>query len=266
MKHGSAAATSGKRWGGAGLLRLLFVGQCALGVLVVTADLPANFLQQLITSEPRAPDLEVPVAPGNQTRRFEPSRVPMDLPSGPGFPVDEAVPSRLEFTTTGSLGQVDTVLITGAIMDGDAARFAAWLEAAPNPPSAIALHSPGGDVVEALQIGRVIRENDLPVRVESGAFCFSACPYILAAGSARVVSKQAYVGVHQHYFGENTYLPAFLLVSDIQAGQGEVMNYLEEMGVDPMIMAKALVTPPEDIYILLPDEMEAFNLATTLID
>ena len=121
-------------------------------------------------------------------------------------------------------------------------------------------------MTDALQIGQTVRTSGLPVIVAAGASCFSACPYILAGGTQRDVSRQAFVGVHQHYFGENTYLPAFLLVSDIQAGQGKVMAYLDAMGVDPMIMSKAMMTPPDDIYILIPEELESFKLATRLLD
>ncbi len=74
-----------------------------------------------------------------------------------------------------------------------------------------------------------------------------------------MVSNEARVGLHQHYFGENTLLPAFLAVSDVQAGQGEVMDYLDEMGIDPMIMVKVLTTRPDDIFILLPEELQGFG-------
>lgn len=163
-------------------------------------------------------------------------------------------------------GYEDAVLITGAIADGDAERLDEWLKAQETPPKAFALHSPGGAVDEALRIGRIIRTTGLPVMVTIGASCFSACPYILAGGLTREVSLQALVGVHQHYFGTNTYLPAFLLVSDIQVGQGEVMAYLAEMGIDPLIMVKALITPPDDIYILLPEELKGFRLSTSLTE
>jgi hypothetical protein len=102
--------------------------------------------------------------------------------------------------------------------------------------------------------------------VFAGASCFSACPYILAGGTEREVSVNASVGVHQHYYGKNAYLPAFLAVSDVQAGQAEVMAHLNDMGIDPMLMAKALMTPPDDIYILMPQELTDFRLATTLMD
>jgi hypothetical protein len=245
------------------MLKLLLVAQCALGVLVVIADLPMDLLSG---AEPRSPELSVPVAPGNQTRRFEPDRIPANLPAAPGFLTDAAAPSRLEFTTTAEGLPDGAVLLNGSIADGDAVRFADWLEERPNLPSSIALNSPGGDVDDALEIGRLIRARNLPVVIASGAVCFSACPYILAGGTERQVSREGFVGVHQHYFGENTYLPAFLLVSDIQAGQGQVMTYLGEMGIDPLVMSKALITPPDDIYILLPDELESFRLATELTD
>ena len=253
-------------WNAARILKVMFAAQCIVALLVVMGDLPQDIVSGLLRSEPRSPTTEVTVTPGNQTRRFEPDRLPMEQPPGPGFLSDEFVPPRLEFSKIKIGGYEDAILLTGEIADGDALRFNNWLKALSAPPSAFALHSPGGSVDDALKIGRTIRTTGVPVIVGTGASCFSACPYILAGGLEREVSRAALVGVHQHYFGENTYLPAFLLVSDIQIGQGEVMSYLAEMGIDPMIMAKALMTPPDDIYILVPKELENFKLATSLME
>lgn len=255
-----------RHWNAASVLKMMLAAQCGLALLVVVGDLPTDFLKGLVSAQPRSPTTEVPVTPGNQTRRFEPERLETKQPEGPGFPVDDFVPPRLEFSEADIDGRKGTVRLTGAIKEGDSLRFKEWLEALPKLPTAFALHSPGGVVDEALKIGRMIRATGLPVVVASGASCFSACPYILAGGVEREVSRGALVGVHQHYFGENTYLPAFLLVSDIQVGQGEVMTYLGEMGIDPMVMTKALATPPNDIYILLPEELEAFKLSTILTE
>lgn len=254
-----------RRNGAARMLRAMLAAQCALALVVVATDLPADIFGGFAGSGPRAPAPDVPVSPGNQTRQFDPARLYTDkLP--PGAPAGENMPSRLLFTTATVGGRADGVALTGQIAEGDARRLGDWLRALPRPPSVIALHSPGGVVDEALQIGRMAREMEVAVVVEAGAICFSACPYILAGGAVREVSRAAHVGVHQHYFGENTYLPAFLMVSDIQAGQGAVMDYLGEMGIDPMLMAKALVTPPDDIYILLPEELERFGLATAITE
>lgn len=253
-------------WTAARLLKWMLAAQCLIALFVVVGDLPKDILDDLQWSQPRSPTTQLPVTPGNQTRQFEPKRLPIEHPTSPDFPLDEYVPSRLEFNFANIGGYDDAVLITGAIAEGDAERFGDWLKEQATPPNAFALHSPGGVVDEALRIGRIIRDTGLPVMVTGGASCFSACPYVLAGGLKREVSQQALVGVHQHYFGTNTYLPAFLLVSDIQVGQGEVMAYLAEMGIDPMIMVKALITPPDDIYILLPQELEGFRLSTSLTE
>jgi hypothetical protein len=230
------------------------------------ADLPSDVWQNLPGTAPRPPDTEVRVTPGDQTRRFEPRKLPWNLPAGPGFPQDATVPTSLTFTPVDLIGHEGALLLTGSISEGDARRFEEHIAGLAQPPSAIALHSPGGVVDEALDIGRTIRNEGLPVVVAAGAACFSACPYILAGGETREVSREALVGVHQHYFGENTYLPAFLAVSDVQAGQGEVMAFLDDMGIDPMIMVKALLTRPDDIYILLPEELVDYGLATGLLE
>jgi len=111
-------------------------------------------------------------------------------------------------------------------------------------------------------MGRMLRDGGLDTGVAAAHVCLSACPYILAGGVRRMVSDQAQVGVHQHYHGERTFLPAFLAVEDIQRGQAEVVVHLDEMGVDLRLMALAMATPPHDIYVLLPEESRDLGLAT----
>ena len=108
---------------------------------------------------------------------------------------------------------------------------------------------------DALELGRALRLAGLETAMRAGDICYSACPYLLAAGVERDIPETAPVGVHQHYFGESTLLPAFVAVEDIQRGQGEVMGYLDEMGIDPLVMTHALSTPPDQIYVLLPEEL-----------
>lgn len=241
------------------VLQAMLGVQIALAGLILLADFPE--LSPGLWGAPAAPPAAVPVRPGDQTRRYAPSDLPR---TGPDFPGDGAVPERLQFTQT-TLDGTPTLMLTGAIAPGDGARFADHL-AETAPPEQIALHSPGGSVSDALEIGRAIRAAGWPVVMQAGDACFSACPYILAAGTERSVSRRALVGVHQHYFGENTLLPAFIAVQSIQAGQGEVLDYLSEMGIDLAVMARAMQTPPDSIYILVEDELTGFRIATTLTD
>lgn len=217
-------------------------------------------------SGPDAPPAGVPVRPGDQTRQFRPRDLPLEQPAGPEFPRSDQVPARLAFTSL-RIGEVENaLLVEGSIAPGDGERFADYLATLDEAPELVALHSPGGSVGDALAIGRTIREGGWNTVMQPGAACFSACPYILAAGVEREVSRRAMVGVHQHYFGENTLLPAFVAVESIQRGQGEVMDYLSEMGVDLRIMSKALATPPNSIYILVEDELTDFAMATEVVD
>lgn len=206
-----------------------------------------------------APPASEPVAPGDQTRRYAPRELPERRPGLP-FTMPDSMPSRLSFEADGT-----TLRLVGQIAEGDGARFADHLAGLARTPERVALLSPGGSVADALAIGRAIRAAAIPTEMERGAVCFSACPYILAGGAERRVHRSARVGIHQHYFGENVMLPAFVAVSDIQRGLSEVVGYLDEMGVDPLMLRHGLETPPDEIYILLPDELEDYGLATSLV-
>ncbi len=197
---------------------------------------------------PKAPSLTEPVRPGDQTRRFSPSR------AVPGN--REPLPKRLTLTVVSGGA---AVLIEGAIADGDAPRIIKQLEELREAPTRMFLNSPGGSVHDALELGRAVRLAGLETEMREGDICYSACPYLLAAGVKRTIPEEAFVGVHQHYFGESTILPAFAAVEDIQRGQGLVMRYLNQMGIDPLIMQHALITPPNEIYVLLPQELVRYG-------
>ena len=243
------------------ILRWVLWLQVGFALILFSSDL-ARILPQLAWPS-RAPQLTDPVAPGDQTRRFRPDRI-APRPAGPGtnrpVPASTEMPSRLLFEAADWNG-APSLTLTGQIAPGDAGRLADLLDTAP-APATVFLNSPGGSVQDALAIGRTLRAIGAETRMSGSDICLSACPYILAAGTARTVDDGAWVGVHQHFFGENTALPAFLAVEDIQRGQGEVMAYLDEMGIDPLLMQPALLTPPDEIYLLLPEEMERYNLVT----
>ena len=240
-------------------LRGILVLQIAIAGVLFARDI-AGTLPGLGLAPP-APALTEPVRPGDQTRRYD-RRVAPALPARPGgdLPPPRDLPERLQFRLSGQ-----TIALSGNIAPGDGDRFADWLGAADLPADTgltVALASPGGSVADALAVGRAIREAGFATRIGAGAVCLSACPYMLAGGTGRSVDPEGYVGVHQHYFGESTVLPAGLAVSDIQRGQGEVLEYLGEMGIDPMLMRHSLATPPDRIYILVAEELADYRLVT----
>lgn len=234
--------------------------QIAMAVVLAGSDLISAIPR--LFSGTSAPNLDAPVTPGDQVRRYRPGDLPArertDTDRQTPIPDPGDMPTRLRFSVEG-----DVALVTGQIAPGDATRFAEWLETDATFDR-IRLHSPGGSVQDALAIGQAIRDAELPTEMEPGDICLSACPYILVGGTTRTVPDDAMVGVHQHYFGENTALPAFLAIEDIQFGQGEVMAHLDAMGVDVRVMQHALTTPPEAIYVLLPEELLEYGITVAL--
>ncbi|MHA6347089.1 COG3904 family protein [Roseivivax sp. CAU 1761] len=231
--------------------------QIALGAALVWGDMTATPTGglRLPGAAPRPPALTEPVRPGDQRRRFDPAAPrPATRPGrDPGALPDRLVLSRID---------AETWRLEGGIGEGDAERIAARLGDLKPLPETLVLQSPGGSVTDALTLGREIRRLGLVTRMLPGEFCYSACPYLLAAGTARRVPDAAAVGVHQHYFGESTLLPARFAIEDIQRGQAEVMVYLAEMGVDPAMTRHAMATPPDEIYLMLPGELDEYALRT----
>ena len=206
-------------------------------------------------SGPKSPRLTEPVGPGDQRRQFRPER---DRPATRPARDPGDMPPRLVLTAMGET----TYRLEGTVAEGDAERIIKRMQEARPHPERLVLQSPGGSVADALALGRHLRAEGIEVRMLSGEYCFSACPYILAGGAVRDIPDEALVGVHQHYFGESTLLPASYAVEDIQAGQGEVMIYLDAMGIDPLVMHHALTTPPDEIYILLPEELRDYGFVS----
>ena len=239
------------------LLKMVLWVQLGFAVMLFGSDLARVLPQLALPSD--APGITEPLRPGDQTRRFNPAQLPTReaSPNSRPLPNTGDMPSRLLFETATWEGR-DVMTMTGTIEAGDAERFTEFLERR-DTPEVIYLNSPGGSVTDALSIGRQIRDMETETAMSDADVCLSACPYILASGTAREIPDGAWVGVHQHFFGQNVALPAFLAVEDIQRSQGEVITYLDEMGIDPLMMQHALVTPPDEIYILTQEELRTYG-------
>lgn len=235
-------------------IRGVLVIQVAIAAILFGRDM-ASVIPNLSLA-PNAPKLTKPVAPGDQRRRYDPRQVPQR--PGTDLPDTGDMPSRLLFETTD-----DVLRLSGAIAPGDADRLDKWLEDN-EMPTRVSLHSTGGSVTDALAIGERLRLEEAMTEIAQGDVCLSACPYMLAAGIERRVHVDGFVGVHQHYFGESEMLPAFLAVDNIQRGQAEVVDYLDKMGIDLRLMRHSLATPPDEIYILVAEELTDYKLATEI--
>lgn len=234
----------------------VLVGMLGLQLLLALLLIGRDFMVALpnLLRPSSQPTFDTPVVPGDQRRRYTPRDMPLN-PNVQRFTSSGDMPKRLDFDH-----QNETLTVTGQIAEGDAERFAETLKDLPETITRVRLNSPGGSVQDALAIGRDLRARGLATLAGSGDICLSACPYVFASGVTRVADEDAQIGVHQHFFGANAALPAYWAVETIQYGQAEVMVYLDDMGVDTLVMQHALATPPDEIYVLIPEELASYRM------
>ncbi len=247
-------------------LKLVFVLQIVIAGFLIASDLNTRWRFDFASDRPAPTG---PVAPGDQTRRYDPNEpVPRFTNPGadPRISLPDNLPTRLEFSLRDDPDLGAILMMNGAIEPDDPDRLRAYLDTLDTVPATVAINSPGGSVDAALQIGAALRAQGLNTVILPGMACLSACPYMLAGGVERRVSQTGAVGLHQHYYETPGYIPVFFAVENIQRGQGETMRYLIEMGVDPGVMVHGLSTPPDEIYVLVESELIDTRLATEMID
>lgn len=247
-------------------LKLIFALQIVIAGFLIATDLGTRW-QFDLGADRTAPT--GPIAPGDQTRRYDPREAMprfTNPAADPRINLPDNLPTRLEFSLRDDPDLGAILMMNGAIAPDDGDRLAAYLDTLDTVPATVAINSPGGSVDAALQIGAALRAQALDTVILPGMACLSACPYMLAGGVERRVSASGAVGLHQHYYDAPGYIPVFFAVEDIQRGQGETMRYLIDMGVDPGVMVYGLSTPPDEIYVLVADELLDTRLATEMTD
>ncbi len=209
----------------------------------------------------------------------------------------------------------------GQIMGDTAIKFSGFMKKIGYKPYPLLVTSGGGRVDVAMKIGRQIRKLKMDVAVggtaysscsprangckldkerkgvysgfsySAGAFCNSACPMIVAAGTRRVVGQWAFLGVHQVTTRWTTSQTQYKVKYRIKNGKKKIIEkkvvgrevvkrrtttklspnqklqitgYYKTMGVKPEIVDKMLITPANDILQLSPVEMIDLGLVTSL--
>ena len=207
----------------------------------------------------------------------------------------------------------------GQIMPGSASQFRKILKQAGKLRLPVVITSPGGDVEAALAIGQMIRERKLDVLVgwtlftgcnptvkscklpkaqkgvyaglvmTSRGYCFSACPFVFAAGQKRILGNGAILGVHEITTQPITQRIRYNETYRIVNGKKKVLSrkvvsrknivgktttklskpfdkklraYLKTMGVSLTMLDLLHLAPPSAIHTLTAEEMKSTNLVT----
>ncbi len=121
----------------------------------------------------------------------------------------------------------------------------------------IRLNSIGGNLLEAVKIADVIRNGKIATAALSGVTCASACFIIFAAGNEKYAHYTATLGVHgaSDSSGNET----------VESGSATISmaRVVRELGVPASIIGKMVVTPPNQMVWLGPDDLR--SMGTTML-
>ncbi len=138
--------------------------------------------------------------------------------------------------------------IIGRIQNGDYFHLRRVLRR--NNISTIVLHSPGGSVYEALQMGAIVNDQGLTTYIPKDAMCASACSYIFFAGKNRVAN--GLLGVHQFYGTEDR-----ALMDQVQFTVSEILGFLNEFETPPFVYEYMFEN--QEMYFFNASEIETIQ-------
>ena len=150
-----------------------------------------------------------------------------------------------------------SLLFSGDIQIGDARSLQNHI--ANGRIKAIAFDSNGGNVMEGMAIGKLIRENLIHTQVPPDAECHSACVIAFIGG----VERQPYgpLGIHSVYSEDFIGSGDFAGASDIYNQiSTELTAYLEAMRIPVALLDHMKRVPHDKIDILNTDEIQAYFL------
>jgi hypothetical protein len=153
---------------------------------------------------------------------------------------------RVAISITGELNPGDTDVFKAAIKQAnDAGKFVANVR----------LNSMGGNLLEGVRLAEAIRFGKMSTNVGKASVCASACFLVFAAGNTKFASYGAQIGVHgaSDQQGQET----------IQSGAATVSmaRVAKELGVPSAIIGRMVVTPPDEMVWLSPQELQSMGTA-----
>lgn len=148
--------------------------------------------------------------------------------------------------------------LTGEISSGDAASFAAATK--PFRHVILVLDSPGGNLVEGLEIGRAVHERAMATGVGPGMVCASACALIWAAGNYKAMAPSSLIGFHAAWEDlDGKAVPSAV-------GNALVGGYLQAIGFTEAGIIFATSAGPDGISWMTIEDAREAGLDVRLMD
>lgn len=170
------------------------------------------------------------------------------------------------FEWINSQGNLTRIYASGPI-DSNAARDLEDIVRTHRIQTGIVLfNSPGGSVIDAIELGQAIRRLGLSTGIASfvdgkmisEGVCASACAYAFAGGNHRYYyGGQTRLGLHQFYSKENE-----ISNRTSQEVSGLLVAYLHAMGVDALAFSVSSMAAPDTMAWLTPEDAARLRFAT----
>jgi hypothetical protein len=157
------------------------------------------------------------------------------------------------------------IYLDGPVDPGATARVVRLILAEHITQAVVYLNSPGGSLVTAMQLGRVLREHAFDTRVgtrtldatrAAAGTCHSACPLVLAGGVRRSLEAGSAIGLHR----AANRVPVRDELAFQRVVEAQVVDYLAGMGVRVEVAANMAAIPHHQIRDLTVDEARQLNL------
>jgi hypothetical protein len=181
--------------------------------------------------------------------------------------INDSATAEVSILNDGSDKGIATILLHSEIKKGDSMAFGHAADKLKSvtrftqynvPVIHVQLDSPGGDVMEAIGIGRLVRDRFMHTRVETTKQCVSACVLVHIAGVSRWVAETARIGLHRPKFDsiyfagltpQNARKKYHALVDDLR-------KYFFSMGASDETFRIMLSTPSDVVRYLTIAELE----------
>ena len=150
--------------------------------------------------------------------------------------------------------------IDGEIASGLAqqvSRAISEVRAANGKITGLQISSNGGDINEALKLGRLVRTLEVMVVIPKDSVCYSSCVLVLAGAVSR--HPLGRVGIHRPYFADGA-----ASTDDARSAYAsirpEIIQFLQDGGVSAGLWDDMVAIPAEQIRELSFPELERYGL------
>ncbi len=171
------------------------------------------------------------------------------------------------------------LIVAGELQKGDASKLSKLLPVAKSragpderdgllgPTAVVGVDSPGGDVDEAMRMGRLLRQHSATLLVRSGGECQSACILLLAGAVTKIpMGVPPYgttkIGIHRIRPAGSAVLSQSSsdAVKAYNLMRAKVEDYLREMGASPLLADMMFKVGSEDMKLLNDSDLSNLNL------